>query len=218
MQNKIFLIGGGEIKKGETKSVDIAIKKFALQKDRANFIFFPTAAKDSIDYINSMRKIFENDFNFRAVVELEGKEAAEVAIMESSVIYFGGGKTEYLLSLFDRWQLLPVLKRAIKKGIVIVGISAGVQALAAWYTDIEDNRAIWKKGWGIIDLGCLVHSQEKTAEVAFNAFKNLRLESKTQFVAIGEKGSWVELSESGKLYGFGDMWVSKEGRIQKYRN
>lgn len=216
MQNKIFLIGGGEIKKGETKSVDVAIKKCALQKDRANFIFFPTAAKDSLDYVNSMRKIFENDFNFRAVVESEGKEVAEVAIMESSVIYFGGGKTEYLLSLFDRWQLLPVLKHTIGKGTLIAGISAGVQALAAWYADIEEGKAVWKQGWGIVDIGCLVHAREKTAEIAFREFQKLEL-SETPFAAIGEKGSWIELSESKISYGFGDVWLSKENWLNKLK-
>ncbi|MBW6441205.1 peptidase E [Patescibacteria group bacterium] len=214
MKNNFFLIGGGEITKGETKLVDKAIKKCASQKDRTNFIFFATASKDSADYIKSMRKTFGNKFNFRAVVKNEGKKAAELAIVESSIIYFGGGKTDYLLSMFDRWRLLPVLKRAIRKGTVVVGISAGVQALSAWYVDIEKNKAVWKQGWGIINLGCLVHAQEKNVKIAYQEFKKLKL-SETPFLAIGEKGSWIELSESEITYSYGDLWVLEDGKLQK---
>lgn len=215
MQNKIFLIGGGEITKGETKSVDAAIKKAILQKDKVNFLFFPTAAKDSTDYIDSMRQIFSKKFNFRAIIESEGKEITKRTIMESSILYFGGGKTEHLLSLFDRWQLLPILKSAIKKGTIVVGISAGVQALSAWYADIEKGKALWKQGWGIVNLGCLVHAKKQTAEIAFSEFKKSGLAFKMPFVAISEKGSWIELSELDKFYGFGDVWLSKKNKLQK---
>ncbi len=215
MQNNIFLIGGGEIAKGETRLIDAAIKRSAPRKSNGKFLFFPTSAQDNLKYIDVARQVFGKRFAFQAVVLSDSEEMVRRTIMESAIIYFGGGKTEYLLSLFDRWQLLPVLKSAIKKGTIVVGMSAGAQALSAWYADIEGGKVAWKQGWGIVNLGCFVHAQEQTAKVVFNEFQKLGLMPQTPFVAISERTAWIVSSKSGKTYGAGHIWFGRNGKLQK---
>jgi len=50
---------------------------------------------------------------------------------------------------FEEWNLVPLLVEAIDRGVVVVGMSAGVQALATWYVheDVESQET--KEGWNI---------------------------------------------------------------------
>ena len=49
----------------------------------------------------------------------------EKYVLEKDVIYVGGGNTRNLLALWKLWGLDKIMKRALEKGIVLCGVSAG---------------------------------------------------------------------------------------------
>ncbi len=203
MKGKIYLIGGGEIAKGETKTIDESIKK-ATPKGSL-FVFFATAADDSEDYAKTIISVFEDHFNVIVASREKGRYFMEDAIKNASVIYLGGGMTQLLLDLFEKWELVHLLREANEHGTLIVGMSAGAQALCEYYIHEEDNSFELRKGWGIVSLGCLVHANENS----FLKSQELCLKSmpkKLKFIGIGEKVSWCIDNSKEYVVGEGSIW------------
>jgi len=157
----IILIGGGEIGKGETKEIDLEIKKLAPRG--SSFVFFGTAANDAEGYIKTIESVYGDYFDVVAATTEKGRHFSENAINNASIIYLGGGLTELLMKHFEEWNLVPILADAIDKGAVAVGMSAGAQALSQNYIHEEQNLMEVRKGWGLSDshLCILVHSTKE---------------------------------------------------------
>jgi peptidase E len=187
MAGNIYLIGGGEIDSGETKIIDDNIKQSV--KKGSSFVFFPTAAKDADRYICTIESIFGDHFKVIAVTQEKGRAFAEDAIKRASVIYLGGGTTQLLLDLFNRWKLVPLLHESNERGTVIMGMSAGAQALCEHYIHEEDNLFELRDGWGIVPACCLVHATEDS----FHKSQQLCSEfthKRSKLIGIGEGASW----------------------------
>ncbi len=209
MGNKnIFLIGGGEIAKGETREIDEAIMKSAPKG--SSFVFFGTAAGDAEGYGDIMRKTFGDYFNVTIAAEARGREFSENAIKNASIIYLGGGTTKFLMDHFEKWNLIPLLVEAIERGAVVVGMSAGAQALAAWYVHEDDESQKIRKGWNITgeSIGVLVHATDdsfKRAQklISGSEYANFKLYGIAEGAAllINEKGS--DFTRIGK----GEIWT-----------
>lgn len=208
---QIFLIGGGEIKNGETKSVDdLLINKF--KRENSNFLFFPTAANDNLCYIDQMRKTFSPFFNFDFILSRESREDIVKKIKNASVIYLGGGKTEYLISLIEQKNLI----NEITNVGTLVGISAGAQAISRAYANVNDKKIEWRKGLGLANIACVVHARENVSKKTFQSFKEGFPKSAIIFAAIGEKSALI-ISPSGKysFCGEGKSWISEDGKLVK---
>ena len=184
MAGKIYLIGGGEIANGETKIIDDNIKQ--LIKKGSSLVFFPTAAKDADGYIRTIESIFGDHFEVTAVTQEKGRAFAEDAIKSASVIYLGGGTTQLLMDLFNRWELVPLLHESNERGTVIMGMSAGAQVLCKYYIHEENNLFELREGWGIVTACCLVHATEDS----FHKSQKLCLEKRIRLIGIGEGASW----------------------------
>lgn len=173
MNNKnIFLIGGGEIVKGETREIDEAIMKSANKG--ASFIFFGTAAGDAEGYGDIINKTFGSYFNVTIATKAKGREFSENAIKNASIIYLGGGTAKILMDHFEKWNLVSLLREAIERGVIVVGMSAGAQALAAWYIHEDGESQEIRKGWDFAgsSIGVLVHATEDSFNQAKNLFFN----------------------------------------------
>lgn len=208
VKKNIILIGGGEIAKGETREIDEAIMKSASKG--SSFVFFGTAAGDAEGYGDIIRKTFGEHFDVMVATEAKGREFSENAIKNASVIYLGGGTTKFLMDHFEKWNLIPLLVEAIDRGAVVVGMSAGAQALAAWYVHEDGESQEIRKGWNITgeSIGVLVHATEdsfKRAQglVSGSEYVNSKLYGVAQGVAllIDEKGS--DFTKIGK----GEIWT-----------
>lgn len=164
MSKNIFLIGGGEIAKGETKEIDETIKKSATKG--SSFVFFGTAAGDAGGYGDIIIKTFGDHFNVTVATEAKGREFSEDAIKNASVIYLGGGTTKLLMDHFEKWNLVSLLIEAIDRGAIVAGMSAGAQALSAWYVHEDGESQEIRKGWDIVgkSLGVLVHATKDSFE------------------------------------------------------
>lgn len=188
MQGYIYLIGGGRVTHNETKEIDDFIKQDSTKK--SPFVFFGSAANDSVEYANIMQSIFGSKFNVVIVTKKKGRKFAIDAINNASVIYLGGGKTELLIDLFEEWELVTVLDRAWKRGVNIAGMSAGAQALSAWYIDEDNNPMELRQGWGFVPACLLVHAKKENIEKARTLWQKHNNAKDYKFLAIGDRAAW----------------------------
>ncbi len=130
---KIIAIGGGEIGRpgvtNETLEIDQEIIKLSGKKN-PKFLFIPTASGDAPGYIISVEDHFGKKLGCK-VESLElilkkytKKELAE-KILKTDIIYVGGGDTLRMMKVWRKYGVDVLLEKAMKKGIVLAGLSAG---------------------------------------------------------------------------------------------
>jgi len=204
MIGSIYLIGGGELRKGETQQIDEHLKSLAPQG--STFVFFGTAAQDSSEYAATIESAFGDTFEVVVPTVRKGREYAINAIRTASVIYLGGGDTDLLMRLFSEWNLVEHLITALKRGAHIAGMSAGAQALSTWYIHDDDDVVEVRKGWGIVPIAVQVHANQNSFAKAKVVWANFHEADKYSFVAIGECAAWCVDSSGEHNVGHGAIW------------
>src|SRR3989344_154151 len=164
MIGSIYLIGGGEIRDGETYQIDEDLK--SLASEGSIFAFFGFAAQDSVAYSDAITSVFGDKFKVLVATEKKGRDYALNAIRSASLIYLGGGDTDRLMQLFSKWDLVDHLIKALERGVHIAGMSAGAQALSSWYIHEDNDVFEVRKGWGIAPVGTLVHANQDSFDKA----------------------------------------------------
>lgn len=173
---KIVAIGGGEIGRPghpiETEKIDREIIKLAGKK-RPKVLFLPTASGDSREYV----RVVENYFGKRLgcavdtlclIKENPGAAEIEKKILSADIIYVGGGNTLKMMKAWRKKGIDRILKKAVRKGIVMAGVSAGS---VCWFEGgCSDSRRmnnpkadyIKVKGLGLVHaLHCPHYHEEK---------------------------------------------------------
>jgi dipeptidase E len=155
---KIVAIGGGELKDFETLSIDKEIIELT-GKDHPRALFLPTASGDPEGYIETFKAVYGNRLGCKAdqlllIRERPSISEIEEKIMSANLIYVGGGNT---LRMLKRWRSLGVdtlLKKALNKGTVLSGLSAGS---VCWfeYGHSDSMRFSDKEKWRFIHLKAL---------------------------------------------------------------
>lgn len=144
VKGRIFLIGGGEILKKQTLTIDQDIIQESGGKKHCRLLFFPTAAYDNDDYA----KDFINYFHTLGCRDILAAKLSQepIAIIKKKIawataIYLGGGITEILITEFEKIDLAAELKRYLSQGSVLAGISAGATAMGqiAIFSEIDQN-------------------------------------------------------------------------------
>ncbi len=206
MKGSIYLIGGGEIRKGETVEIDNELRE--IVPETSTFVFFATAAGDSSDYIHTIKSVFGDKLHVIAPTEADGPEFAISAIQSASIIYLGGGTTQLLVDLFVKWGLVQHLERARERGVHLVGMSAGALALSTWYIDENENNMELRQGWGLVPACVLVHAKQDSSTRAENIWKDSKEAYSNLFLAIGEGAAWRINTTDAQKIGNGDIWKS----------
>lgn len=205
MSGIIYLIGGGELRDGDTKLIDEDI--LSLKPEGSTFVFIGFAAQDSADYANSISSVYGNRYNVVMPTVAKGREFAIDAIQSAAVIYIGGGNTDQLMRVFAQWGLVKYLHSAIDRGTHVAGMSAGAQALSAQYVHEDDDIFELRKGWGFAPYGVLVHANPASFDKAKLLWSRQGMSGTYPFVAIGEGAAWhVSGSEATKV-GLGNIWT-----------
>lgn len=194
MKGSVYLIGGGDIRNGDTAVIDSELKELA--PTGSTFVFFPTAAEDSFGYIETIRATFKDQYTIIAPTQQDGREFALEAINNASVIYLGGGETDLLLDLFREWELVHALRAAWERGAHLVGMSAGAQALCDWYVHEEEPPTQLRRGWNFIPYCVLVHATPNSTIVAQCMWAQHREAHTSSFVAV-EEGFALRINNSG---------------------
>lgn len=137
---KIVAIGGGEIGRPghpiETTKIDKEIIRLTGKKN-PKLLFIPTASSDSESYYKIVKKYFSDKLGCKTDVlylikEKQSKEEIKKKILESNIIYVGGGDTLKMMKVWKEKGIDKILKEAYKKGIVLSGLSAGSICWFKW--------------------------------------------------------------------------------------
>lgn len=204
MSGTIYLIGGGELRAGDTQLIDEDI--LSLVPENSIFVFFGFAAGDSTDYANAIASVYGGKYTVVIPTVAKGRDFAIKAIDSAAVIYLGGGDTDELLRVFSEWKLTDHLHAAIERGTHVAGMSAGAQALSAWYVHEDGNDFELRQGWGCVPVGLLVHATSETYEKAQVLWANNIASDAYRFVAIGNAAAWRVDESSARKVGTGEFW------------
>lgn len=131
---KIVTIGGGDIRKKETLSIDREILQLSGKK-HPKLLFIPTASSDAEGYWKIIQKYFGGFLKCKTEVlfllkENPSCEETRRKILSADIIYVGGGNTLKMMRIWRRRGVDKLLKLAYQKGIVLCGLSAGS---ICWY-------------------------------------------------------------------------------------
>ncbi len=204
MTGSIYLIGGGELREGETHQIDKDLKSLAPRG--STFVFFGFAAQDSIEYADAIRSVFGDKFRVLVPTQEKGREYAISAIKSASIIYLGGGATDRLMRLCSEWNLVKHIVEALERGTHVAGMSAGALALSSWYIDEESDAIEIKEGWKIVQACVQVHADEDSINKAKSIWADFHESNTNPFVAIGERAAWVISSSGERKVGDGIVW------------
>ena len=144
---KIIAIGGGELRERTTLKIDEYIANLAKERageNRANALFIPTASHDFMPYYNTFHKVYTGVFNIKTDVALSVFKEVDLEKMKAKfekadVIYVGGGDTVFMMESWRETGLLPLIKEAYERGVILAGLSAGA---ICWFSDIYTDSAL----------------------------------------------------------------------------
>ena len=138
---RIIAIGGGDLRERSTLKIDeylASLAKAHAGEKRANALFLPTASHDFMPYYNTFHKVYTGLFDIKTDVALSVFKEVDIEKMKgkfekADLIYVGGGDTVFMIEQWKKTGLLPLIKDAYERGVVIAGLSAGA---ICWFSDI----------------------------------------------------------------------------------
>ncbi len=144
---RIIAIGGGELREKTTLKIDEYIANLAKERAgerRANALFIPTASHDFMPYYNTFHKVYTGVFNIKTDVALTvfkevDLERLKAKFEKADVIYVGGGDTVFMMRSWEETGVLPLIKTAYERGVILAGLSAGA---ICWFSDIYTDSAL----------------------------------------------------------------------------
>lgn len=128
MTQKIIAIGGGDIRKNETLSIDQEIVRIS-GKAQPKLLFIPTASLDDAGYIKAIHDHFTKlGCMVDALCLINQKpvyEEIRSKITNADIIYVGGGNTLRMMNLWRKLGIDKLLQQAQSQGKILCGVSAG---------------------------------------------------------------------------------------------
>ena len=176
---KIVAIGGGELRTLETAAIDKRIIELT-GRTRPKALFIPTASGDAVGYMDTFEACYGKHFGCqtRTLNLIQSPPAFEkmsALVLDSDLIYVGGGNTYRMMKIWRRLGLDTVLAEATSRGIVLSGLSAG--AICWFKYGSSDSRSFSSKsewdyirvsGLGFINAVYCPHYHSEKREAAFS--------------------------------------------------
>ncbi len=125
----IVAIGGGEIRKLETFTIDDYIVN-STGKENPKALFIPTASNEPQGYIDVFNDVYGKKLGCKTdVLYLINGNLSDTEIknkiLSADLIYVGGGDTLKMMEVWRSKKVDEYLKEAYEAGIVLSGLSAG---------------------------------------------------------------------------------------------
>lgn len=189
---QIIGIGGGEITK---PTIPCPIRRYIIKvvnKKEIIITLLPQARLGSPDYdqyIKDFIKTFSypyKNYNIKInVIRLYGSvnlDTIKNQMLESDIIYIGGGNTLNMLAIFSAWTIDLILQEAYQKGVIIIGVSAGFVGLFTKCVNhsIKDGKLL--DGIGLLHGFGLAHYNTKLS--AKDTFLNTIRKDKEQYTVL----------------------------------
>lgn len=131
---KIIAVGGGQIGgrpgvKIETLGIDKEIVKLS-GKSNPKLLFISTASGDAAGYVEMVKNYFGKKLGCKVdtlelITKKYTKKELKDKILKTDIIYVGGGNTLKMMKVWRKFGVDILLEKAMKKGIVLSGLSAG---------------------------------------------------------------------------------------------
>lgn len=181
---KIVAIGGGEIGRNgssiETEEIDREIIKLS-EKKHPRVLFLPPTSSHSEEYWKVFQKYYGQKLGCQVDVLYLSKdnsstEKIRAAILDTDIIYVGGGDTNKMLDIWRTHKIDKFLEEAGKKGIILSGLSAGAYC---WFEKaISSSKEAIYTGIGLIKKisnVCHYPQDEKNKEIIFKNVNNITI-------------------------------------------
>ena len=214
---RIVAIGGGELKDLETLAIDRRIVELT-GKARPTALFIPTASGDPPDYIDSFQRCYRGRLGCRTrALELVRDPPAfdemSAMVLESDLIYVGGGNTYRMMRIWRRLGLDAVLRQAASRGVVLSGLSAG--AICWFRYGHSDSRSFSSNaGWSYIRVSglglvnavfCPHYHHERREEplsqmIARRGGIGIACDNNAAIEIVGERWRVITSADSGRAY------------------
>ena len=216
---RIVAIGGGELKDLETAAIDRRIVELT-GRDRPAALFVPTASGDDAGYQETFQRIYGGHFGCRTrALELlrnpPAFEETSAMVLESDLIYVGGGNTLRMMRTWRRLGLDAILAQAASRGVVLSGLSAG--AICWFRYGHSDSRSfsstssqkwdyIWVAGLGLVDALFCPHYHKEGREAPLSGMIGKRggigiaCDNNAAIEIVGERYRIVTSQAGAKAY------------------
>ena len=176
---KLVCIGGGEIPRYkneiilsyETKEIDEEIVKLS-NKENPKFLFISIASSHPEDYFEGIKKVYDKLGCTVTHLDINKPyDKIEKDILNTDIIYIGGGNTKYLIEQLKYKKIDELLMKAYNTGIVCSGLSAGCYCWFKYNYDLIE-------GMNVINAVNCVHYDQKdeTAKIKlYNVVKENKI-------------------------------------------
>ncbi len=119
------------------------LAKARAGEQRANALFIPTASHDYMPYYNTFHKVYTGTFNIKTDVALTVFKEVDLdkirgKLEKADMLYVGGGDTVFMIEHWEKTGLLPLLREAYDRGVIIAGLSAGA---ICWFEEMYTDSA-----------------------------------------------------------------------------
>lgn len=173
MKRHIFAIGGGRMRVPEgrqpqTAAIDESIVS-AIARRRPRILFIPAASMDAPDYCTAFERHYGNTLgcHVESLLLYRARPSARLIrerILNSDVIYVGGGNTLRMMKLWRQLGIDRLLDKARKQGAILAGLSAGAICWFRWgnsdsrkFSNPDDDSLIRVRGLGFVNALCCPH-------------------------------------------------------------
>lgn len=167
----IVALGGGGF---SMEPDNLLLDDFALQLTRAKSpraCFLPTASGDSAEYIANFYSAFRWPRARASHLALFTRTAEHPRdrLLDQDLIYVGGGNTANMLAIWRVHGIDEILREAWRRGIVLVGISAG---MLCWFecgvTDSFGPLVELQDGLGFLPGSACPHYNHESRRPAYH--------------------------------------------------
>ena len=139
MERIVAVGGGGFLMESSPSALDEYVVSLAHAK-RPRICFVPTASGDSHEHIDKFYAAFSRfpvQLSHLAFFRKHMESAIPIDrfehdLLDQHVIYVGGGNTRSMLAVWREWGLTKTLRAALKRGVVLAGVSAGAICWFEW--------------------------------------------------------------------------------------
>lgn len=124
----VVCMGGGGFSTETDALVDDYVLSLVPHRRKPRVCFVPTASGDSESYVARFEEAFPKSRADTAVLHLFKRSVSDIArfLLSQDVIYVGGGSTANLLALWRLHAVDEALVAAYQEGVVLAGVSAGM--------------------------------------------------------------------------------------------
>lgn len=140
-QTRILAIGGGKLEEAETLPLQRQVVRLTGKRN-PNALMIPTAGGDPEDTIAAFEEVYGGKLKcrtqiLRLVTRPVSRRKMSDMVRDADLIYVSGGDTYRMMCIWRRLRLDALLRKAVARGAVAAGVSAGANC---WFTYCQGGR------------------------------------------------------------------------------